>query len=253
MADKEKSSAAVYVSWGTFKNALDTLSQGIPPNRIDKTVFPGMAWALQGQLFAGMKFLGLTDDDGRPTPHLEALATRDEEKRKGRLREILESRYTHLFALDLKKTTPGELAETMSSLYSVTGETRDKAVRFFLSAAEYAGIPLSPLLSTSKRAGGVNGTGRKRRTKVKIPYMTGEAERTERPSGGTSRTVELKSGGALTLSASLDLFALIPSDRKFVFDLIDKLEEYERRSGVPETSDGGHSSDSDKCGKSEVQ
>jgi hypothetical protein len=32
----------------------------------------------------------------------------------------------------------------------------------------------------------------------------------------------------LTLSATLDLFALNADDRKFVFDLIDKLEAYQQ-------------------------
>ena len=47
--------------------------------------------------------------------------------------------------------------------------------------------------------------------------------------------VHLKSGGTLTLLASIDLLRLLPDDRKFVFDLIDKLEEYERSN--PDESD----------------
>ena len=52
--------------------------------------------------------------------------------------------------------------------------------------------------------------------------------------GGTlSRMVKLKSGGTLTLSASVD-FWLYPSDRKFVFELIDKLEAYEQPADAEE-------------------
>ena len=52
---------------------------------------------------------------------------------------------------------------------------------------------------------------------------------TEPPgSAGTSRSIPLSSGGKLTLSVELDLLRLSPSDRKFVFELIDKLDDYER-------------------------
>lgn len=44
---------------------------------------------------------------------------------------------------------------------------------------------------------------------------------------GTSRTVNLASGGTLTISATLDLFSLSPPDRNFVFGLIDELDKYE--------------------------
>ena len=47
---------------------------------------------------------------------------------------------------------------------------------------------------------------------------------------GTSRSVRLVSGGTLTLSADLDLFQLNQADRKFVFDLIDAMEKYEKET-----------------------
>ena len=31
--------SAVYVSWPTMNNALEQLSQGVPPSRIDRSVF----------------------------------------------------------------------------------------------------------------------------------------------------------------------------------------------------------------------
>jgi hypothetical protein len=52
---------------------------------------------------------------------------------------------------------------------------------------------------------------------------------------GTARQVTLKSGGTLTVTASMDVFKLSPADRTFVFSLIDKLSEYE---SPPEKSGG---------------
>ena len=40
--------------------------------------------------------------------------------------------------------------------------------------------------------------------------------------------VRLQSGGTLMLSATLDLFSLNTDDRKFIFELIDKLESYKQ-------------------------
>jgi hypothetical protein len=226
MADSEKTNAAVYVSWKTFQNSIEQLSRGELPNVIDKTVFTGMAFSVQNQLFTGMRFLGLIDDKNKPTPDLVQLTVQDEGFRKTKLREILQNRYAELFALNLKKTTPDELDKKMTEAYSVTGETRDRAVRFFLGAVGYLEIEVSPLLGGKKSNGSPRPSpGKKRAGRKLTSAPAGNADTPERPAG-TSKTVRLQSGGMLTLSATLDLFSLNPDDRKFIFELIDKLEDY---------------------------
>lgn len=225
MADSEKTSAAVYVSWKTFQNAIELLSKAELPNVIDKTVFPGMAFSVQNQFFTGMRFMGLIDDKNKPTKDLEALAIPDEEGRKRKLKEIIEDRYSELFALNLKKTTPDELDKKMAEAYRVSGLTRDRAVRFFVGAAKYLGIEMSPLIA-GKSSSGVRASGS--RVKRGGPRKVALPVEPLRPQdvAGTSKTVRLQSGGTLTLSATLDLFALNAGDRKFVFDIIDSLEGY---------------------------
>jgi len=239
MAAEEKGSAAVYASWATFKNALEGFVQGIP-NQIDRSVFPGLAWSVQSQVLAGLKFLGLIDDKGKPTQALQKLAVPDEDLRKEALKTVLNYRYADLIALDLTKTTPAQLDDQIAKSYSVTGETREKAVRFFLSAADYAGIPLSSYLKPKASAGApVPGASRKRRTgpRPKAPIIPQSQElQPPSPTTGTVRVVNLKSGGTLTVTASIDVLRLAPADRTFVFDLIDKLEEYERDNAPEETS-----------------
>jgi hypothetical protein len=234
--DNEKKAGAVYVSWATFKNALDQLSQAVPPNKVDRSVFPGIAWAIQNQLFTGMRFLGLIDQESKPTVELEQLARPDEAARKKKLSEILHQRYSDLFALDLKKTTPAELEQKMGEAYHISGDTRDKAVRFFLSAAEYAGIELSTYFSTKK----ANGQPAAKRVKTRRPKTTvtqPPGDSSPAMTAGTSKTtVQLKSGGSLSVSVTVDLFVLDSNDRRFVFELIDKLEEYEKSANT-ETPD----------------
>jgi hypothetical protein len=226
MAEPEKTSAAVYISWKTFQNAVEQLSKAELPNVLDKTVFIGMSFSNQNQLFTGMRFLGLIDDKNRPTPDLEALATEDEGARKHKLKEIIQHRYSELFALNLKKTTPDELDKKMAESYRVSGLTRDRAVRFFVGAAKYLNIEMSPLLA-GKTA---NGSPRvaKKRVQRKQTFSSAGTPFNQGESTGTSKTVRLQSGGTLTLSATLDLFSLNTDDRKFVFELIDKLDGYQQ-------------------------
>ena len=235
MAETEKTGAAVYISWKTFQNAIEQLARAELPNVIDKTVFAGMSFSNQNQLFTGMRFLGLIDDKNKPTAELEALADPEESARKTKLKEIIQRRYADLFALNLKKTTPDELDKKMGESYAVSGLTRDRAVRFFVGAAKYLGIEMSPLLVGKSTNGTTRTPGtRKQRAqrKQQAPLLAVDAE-----PAGTSKTVHLQSGGTLTLSATLDLFALNGEDRKFIFELIDKLEGY-KQPETPATFDG---------------
>ncbi|MEO8157407.1 MAG: DUF5343 domain-containing protein [Betaproteobacteria bacterium] len=227
MAEDVLTAAAVYVSWHTFKNAIESLAQGVP-NQIDRSTFPGLSGGVQSQLLAGLKFLGLTKDDGRPTESLHALAVADEAARKEQLKKILQERYADLFALDLVKTTPNQLNERMSSIYNVTGDTRGKAVRFFLSAVGYAGIQVSRLFGSMATS---NGARPKRRASAKPrtnAVINEEEDDLPPATKGPARTVNLKSGGSLTMSATVDFFSLSQDDRTFVFALIDQMDKYEK-------------------------
>jgi hypothetical protein len=99
--------------------------------------------------------------------------------------------------------------------YGLSGATHNKALSFFLQAAQFAGMPLSVLLKAKTRTAAF---GHKRAAPA--------AAATETPAA-LSKTVRLRSGGTLTVTASLDLFSLGGEDRKLVFDLIDRLQEYE--------------------------
>lgn len=218
-----------YLPWKTFTNTLAALAQHMP-NRIDRSAFPGQSGATQNQLLLAFKFFGLTHPDGRPTEALERLAVNDEDARRAALRKLIEQHYAPLFTLGLTKTTPVEFAEKMTDAYKVTGDTRIKATRFFVNAATSLGIPVSPLLLRDKTKAAGNGVGSRRRKKPRVLGSEAEAEYVtaiENLPEGEHRSVELKSGGTLTISASTKFMSLSSADRAFVFGLIDKLEEYE--------------------------
>jgi hypothetical protein len=229
---EEKRLSPPYGVFSTFKSSLERLAQGVP-NQIDRSVFPGMAWNAQNQLMIGLRFLGLIDENGKPTQTLHKLAVADESKRKAHLDAIVRERYAPLFATDLMKTTPALLDQHVTEIYGVNGDTREKAVRFFLSVLAYLEIPVSPLFSKARSNSSGSGTTRRRRVTRPRPVEGSEEEdeqdEEEQPQSGESRSVALKSGGTLTLSASTKFVALSASDRKFVFDLFDQLAAYESR------------------------
>lgn len=236
MADDSKQVAPVYVGWQTFKNTLDQLSQGLP-HIIDKKVFEGQSWGMQAQLMSALKFLGLIDDAGVPSAALIALAVPDEEERKKQFESILRERYAPLFALDLTKVTPTQLSQVVSASYGVSSDTREKAIRFFLGAAHYLGIPLSRFVKVP--SGSSNGSPRRRRAK-KAKAAPEPAPPPETTSSGSSKTIAFGRGGTLKVVASLDYIALSPEERKFFNEVIDKFEAYEKiQSGQSQTNTGG--------------
>jgi hypothetical protein len=192
-----------------------------------------MAWNLQNQLFTGMKFLGLISADDEPTAVLDDLVKGTENERKEKLKKVIEKRYADLIAMDLTKATRHHFEEKLGELYGVTGDTRDRAARFFLSAAKYSGIPLSNFIAPTKEVGS-HGAKRSRSSapRSRTPKKpTSSASAPIAHSGiaaaGTAKTVSLTSGGTLTISATLDLFSLNAQDRQFVFYIIDQLDQYE--------------------------
>jgi hypothetical protein len=191
-----------------------------------------MAWNVQNQLFIALRFFGLLKGDDEPTALLDDLVKGSEEERKAKFRKIAESAYSELIAIDLKTATRAHFEEKLGQLYNVTGDTRVKAIRFFLSAAAYVGLPLGSFIVP--KDGKTKSPRRPRQAAPRAAKKTSVEAHQEIPKdggakpGGTSKSVNLASGGTLTLSATLDLFALNAADRAFVFGIIDTLEGYEQ-------------------------
>ncbi len=230
MGDKEQQQAAVYLGWTTFQNTImNGFGQGLP-SVIDKSLFPGQSGSAQGQIMAGIKFLGLIDDKGKPTADLRDIVEPDEEKRKRAMGRILKERYADVFAIDIEKATMAQLYDTMQAKYGVSGDTREKAVRFFLAACKFAEIPVSPYLAKGNvpvRRKASTGAARKARTdQGSISDDDGDNPPAIE---GVSQSVTLTGGGKVTLTVSVNVFQLkLKEDRDFVFGLIEKLDAYEK-------------------------
>jgi len=219
--EDEKKIVVAYVPFKTFIAAIEAFERHMPA-QIDNSVWPTYSGAIRSQLLGAFKFLNLIDDRGNPTAALKAIVE-NKTDRKALLRKTIEASYKPLISAGLQHMTPKMFNDLMDT-YGMTGETRNKVAAFFIQAAKYAEILMSPLLS--KRGG--RGTTRRRKSNEtaedEYVFHTSDAA-----APGNLRTVDLQGGGKLTLILSVNMFDLTGEERDFVFGVIDLCQDYENR------------------------
>jgi hypothetical protein len=131
-----------YVSWTTFLNTIERMTkEGGIPAQIDRSYLSNLPGSSQTPLMAAMKSLGLINEEAKPTADLETLVD-EPEGRKDLMETIIKIHYPGPLKLG-PFATQMQLEDEFRK-YGVSGSTLRKAVGFFLSAAKYADIPLSP-------------------------------------------------------------------------------------------------------------
>jgi uncharacterized protein DUF5343 len=220
--EAEKKPTVAYVPFKTFLSALDALKPGVPAN-INRSVWPTTSGVMVSQILGAFRFLGLINPDGQPTDLLHQLAE-NEADRKDIMCKLLTTRYFFAAPKALLKMDPNTLKSEMKD-YGITGATLQKAITFFLQAARYADLPLSPYLMKKTRGP----SARKKRNLS----PRGLQEDIQQPkyvnplTGGPAKTIKLSNGGSLTLQATVDTFQMTSEDRGFVLKLLDLIEDYE--------------------------
>ena len=87
MLERTRSSGTPpYTSYRTFKTFIEDLHEHGVPSRIDRSVLTRFSGVVGTQLMHALRFLGLIEDDGRPTERLKATG---ESARAGQLAETL--------------------------------------------------------------------------------------------------------------------------------------------------------------------
>lgn len=210
-----------YVPFKTFLGAIELLERHMP-NQIDSSLWPSYSGAIRSQLLNCFRFLDLIDANGRPTPGLKALV-RDKAGRKGSLRKILETSYAPVVNLGLEKMTPRQFRDAMNEFGGMTGDTQKKVVSFFLRAARYSELPMAPLLSKNVRSAP---SRRKADNDHRSALASAKVHQEHEAAREIAKSVELQSGGKLTVLLSANILELSSIDRAFVFGMIDKLQSY---------------------------
>ncbi len=211
-----------YLPYRTFLSSLDKLAEGVPP-RIDRGIWKNQTGSIQSLIMGAYRFFELIDDQGKPTKKLHDLvAHRD--KPNEYVKAILEEKYAEVIKHNLSTMTENLINEYFEDAFGVEGETKRKSITFFLQAAKAVGISLSTFLQSQVRVR-TSGTRRRRRDDAEEDELEQDTD-AQPQHNGESKTIELRSGGTLTLTASVEFFAMDSRDRVFVFEMIDKLNEY---------------------------
>ena len=167
--DKIRKRLPPYVSYRTFRNFIERLQQQVPA-RIDRSYWGDMLSGSTGtQLVAALHFLGLIDVNSRPTARLKSLASAKDEQRTGFLREMTSESFSFIFqsSSDPQNATYAQLEEVFHDSFQLTDNVCRKCIKFFVSLASDAGIPLSPFVVKRIRATHAD-SGTKIATKRKI-------------------------------------------------------------------------------------
>lgn len=157
----EKKLAPPYVPYRTFENVIQRLSATGIPTRIDRSFLSSFSGSTQAQIFTTLRYFAFIDEHGNPTPMLEKFVKSKEPEKQGIMKEILTASYPFIFkqGIDLSKITSDHIGKLFEEA-GARGDTTRKSIKFFMMAAEAAGIKSSPYLK-KLRIRGPRKTGNK--------------------------------------------------------------------------------------------
>lgn len=220
------------VSWSTFLSTVERAASDLP-NRLDRSYLSSQAGSVQTYLIAAFKSFGLIDDELRPTGLRQFAA--EPQDRPAIMAGLLRQHYAPVVALGQTKSTPGELESCFNETFpGITGESRRKAIRFFLSAAGYANLSVSALWKVPK----ASSSSRRSSVKRKTSGSPSDPPPPVSPAGdntGYSTRVDI-AAGTVVLTVDVNPIQLLGEDRAFVFGLIDRMNEHASRT--PPTDPG---------------
>ena len=229
MADTAKV-AVPYLPWKTFLSVMESLSKFLPEH-VHPSIWPNYSGGVRSQVIATLRFLNLVEASGAPTDLLHRITQAQPSAWPPLMREALKQSYTSLMECDLTRATPGSFDAEMRK-FGQDGDTHRKAASFFLQAAKFAGVPLSPLLL---KKGGLSATRKKtsaaKRSNGNTPSSgpkesTETEERRTTDPTGVNKTIHLDNESVLTLVLNRNFGELPSTQRRFVNKLFDLMEDF---------------------------
>lgn len=148
------------IQFRSFKIALAALKDlGTMPDQLDRSVWTNKLVSTdRRETVEACRFLGLIDQNSRPTESLQALvAALDTDSWSAELRKVLERSYQPLLACSISALTAGGMMRTFRTLYRTPGESTRKSCNFFVHAAREAALEIGPFLLTNSRSRWVDG------------------------------------------------------------------------------------------------
>ena len=144
------------------------------------------------------------------------------DSRMAHFRVLLKRSYPFVFesGFDLETATSDQ-AEDLFRQTGASGETLRRCLSFFVSAVRDCSLPISTYIKPHR---GKQSTGKRG-----SPAEVVSTDSPPRPpfSNKSWKAVQLRKGGTLTLHLDVDLFRLQGRDRELVFNLIDRIQNFE--------------------------
>jgi len=225
-----------YLSFQTFWSFIQELGSKPLPPQIDRSMMDSKSGTDQANLLSTMKSFGLINESQAVTPFLQQIVKIDEIQQKRSLAEVIKLLYPHQLQISAQNGTEKLLYDSFEQDFGFNGDTRRKAVTFFLHAARFSGIDLSPHFPNTRTGSSSPTTSRPRRTPKRKPIAAEPVA--AKPSSGTpsgdTYTVELQSGGKVSVVVEVNLFQLNADDRAFVISLVDSLKGYSQSPATDE-------------------
>lgn len=163
-----------YATWSTVRNCLQNWKDSVPP-RIERPMLSRMSNGDSSAFMQAVRFLQLTEDDGKVTTAGKALISSfGTDALPSTLKRVLDQAYSKVLGdFNTENGTPGILKEKFKAVGVHDGQMMDKTCRFYLKAAEDAGQTISqwfkempgsragtrPARKPSGATGGGSGTG----------------------------------------------------------------------------------------------
>ncbi|MCU0650359.1 MAG: hypothetical protein MUF00_20405 [Gemmatimonadaceae bacterium] len=196
-ASKQAGAVAPNVAYTTFKQWLSGL-KGVVPAKIDNTLFRGQSGSTVSQLRGALAFLRLVDHESVPTSSFAPLASAaGQDDWPVVFKPVVEAAYAELLGGLNGNATRAQLLEAFRDRGGVSGETAQKAARFYVSAATECGIEISPFWRSESGDGG--GARPRRRVARRAPAErqtedVGKAAEPQIPPGAREYKLRTKHG-----------------------------------------------------------
>ncbi len=143
----DKSPSPAYASFKSLGTYFDQRREdGHITDVVDKTLMNNFSGSTQNELLIAFKFLKLINEKNQPTELYKNYVAADEDGRKKLMADIIAKSYPFLYSTDgfnLERGTTGQMQDVFRT-QGLNGSTLARAIAFFLSAAKYAGIKVSP-------------------------------------------------------------------------------------------------------------
>jgi hypothetical protein len=213
--DKPDQPKPPYLAFQTFLAFLNELAAKPLPPQIDRSIMNTKSGTDQANLFSALKFFDLIDDNNIVQQGLKAFVSADELGRKAAITAMFSGHYPNQFDVSSQNGTEKLLLDSFEDDFGYTGDTRRKAMTFFLHGARWAGIEMSPHFPTTRMGSGRSAINRTKRTTKKLSGTAVQVMPKPSPQGHGERVTVLL-GDAGTVDVHVQVQWLDLPDKTFI-------------------------------------